>query len=656
MWQKVVIGLLTSFYALFPSHQKERDKMKIREKWQKQNNSIKVLMKKLKVHDTVVVAIAVLIALALCGGLIYLSTPIMTANAKEELENREKADSEQTMDKLDELKDYLTGLDQSITESQENLSEYYENSLLVEDEDDTADAVTEKVTVLGNDLKSVHEIIKSTETNIDSLRESIEKNKELTSTEITERYAEISSGLTEIENQYSSAKESTDRLIEDVKSQMESENSELSNEITDRYTDLLTSLNESSEMLSTQNTETIETFRTEIDTLSADLADRIDVLSSDMNSGFDAQASSVNDMNTAMNDRFDAQASSVNDMNTAMNDRFDAQESNVNDMNTVMNNRFDGVGRSMQITSDDLKNYINTQMDGFNSKFDQVFTSVSNGKRLLASALLTKNQVISQDATFLEIARAIEAIPTQIVLDNGSVAGNIEYDHHYHADGTGTECNETMVSASRAGGCYVAPVRHTHTASCYNVSYMTQYTTANSVTNLGVDHEDELGRTWYRYRCEYCGSEFVGTNPWHHESGDMDTAARRGGYMVDSIETRSLVCGMTEGQLLGYAPGCGLSNGQVVAARITFVDGYGYEPLPIVYPEFEAVPDEIGEYTIHTHYDVDIPDDYAASPEGSSDGAKDEIVAGSENKDEETESNAADGGIEDTGSDETSQP
>ena len=74
-------------------------------------------MKKLKMHDTVIVAIAVVIALVLCGGLIYLSTPMVTANAKEELENREKADNETTIEKLDELHEYLAGIDQSITDS-----------------------------------------------------------------------------------------------------------------------------------------------------------------------------------------------------------------------------------------------------------------------------------------------------------------------------------------------------------------------------------------------------------------------------------------------------------------------------------------------------------------------------------------------------------
>ena len=64
--------------------------MKIKDRFEKQNNSIRQLLKKLRRHDTVVVAIAVMIALVLCGGLIYLSTPAMAEAATLELEQSEK--------------------------------------------------------------------------------------------------------------------------------------------------------------------------------------------------------------------------------------------------------------------------------------------------------------------------------------------------------------------------------------------------------------------------------------------------------------------------------------------------------------------------------------------------------------------------------------
>ena len=71
----------------------------------KQNNSIKQLLSKLRKHDTVVVAISVLIALVLCGGLIYLSTPVVASTTAREYEESNRESSQQTKEKLSEIKD-----------------------------------------------------------------------------------------------------------------------------------------------------------------------------------------------------------------------------------------------------------------------------------------------------------------------------------------------------------------------------------------------------------------------------------------------------------------------------------------------------------------------------------------------------------------------
>ena len=70
-----------SFFESLAAKNKEGEVMNFKERMSKQNNSIKVLLRKLKRHDTIVVAIAVVIALALSGGLIYLTTPAVTASA-----------------------------------------------------------------------------------------------------------------------------------------------------------------------------------------------------------------------------------------------------------------------------------------------------------------------------------------------------------------------------------------------------------------------------------------------------------------------------------------------------------------------------------------------------------------------------------------------
>ena len=146
----------------------EKRKMNLKEKWAKQNNSVKLLLRKLKRHDTFVVAIAVVIAMILCGGLIYFSTPVVTATAKEELEASERENNEKTIEKLDELSEYLDGLDKSITDSKDSISSYYEkagkDSTLASEKntEKITNNVNEKVTGLGNNLTTLHETITNT--------------------------------------------------------------------------------------------------------------------------------------------------------------------------------------------------------------------------------------------------------------------------------------------------------------------------------------------------------------------------------------------------------------------------------------------------------------------------------------------------------------
>ena len=152
--------------------------MNLKERWTKQNNSIKLLLRKLRRHDTFVVAIAVVLALCLCGGLIYLSTPVMTATAREELEQTERENSEKTIEKLDELGAYLDGLDKTITENNDTVNNFYKkNSDSSEKNDENTEKITnnvnDKVSGLGRNLDDIHKTIADTKADIDNLKKRI---------------------------------------------------------------------------------------------------------------------------------------------------------------------------------------------------------------------------------------------------------------------------------------------------------------------------------------------------------------------------------------------------------------------------------------------------------------------------------------------------
>lgn len=478
--------------------------MNLKEKWTKQNNSVKMLLRKLKRHDTVVVAIAVVIAVVLCGGLIYLSTPVVAASAKDELVEAQTRDNEQTIEKLDELSEYLNGLDKSITESKDSMTSFYEKDGEKNTEKMT-NTVTEKVGNLGNDLAGLHDTITRTGTDIDKLREMIEKGGEDSDKSITEKFTNIYNNLEEIENTYNKTHENTKSLIEELENALKSGDDKLSKDLVDRYKELLNELTKSNEKLAEQNSDSLKELK---------------------------------------------------NVSTSINDQF-----------TDLNMSFQG-------DMTDLKGYISGEISGMNNKLDQVFQRVSNGKKLLASTLLTKNVEISEDATFAEIAKAIENIPVKIVLDKDDVPGEVVYEYHHHTDGNKTACDVEYVPIDCKGGCYTEPYVHKHTDDCYDISVTYTYYTTRGVEDRGFSHFTD-GVTNRYYRCSYCRAEFINDNPGHHETTTSESVAReRAENFPKTKVTKTLKCTKPEGTLLGYKTECNLIEGQVVSAKIVFADEY----------------------------------------------------------------------------------
>lgn len=516
--------------------------MNLKEKWTKQNNSVKMLLRKLKRHDTVVVAVAVVIAVILCGGLIYLSTPVVAASAKDELVEAQTKDNEQTIEKLDELSEYLNGLDKSITESKDSMTSFYAKDGEKNTEKMT-NTVTEKVGNLGKDFSSMHEVITKTESDIERLRELIEKGDAESGKSISENFTNIYNNLEEIENTYNKSQETTKELMEQIQKEMKSGDEKLSKELLENYKELLENLGKSSDMLTNQNSESLKTFKDEIGNMN--------ILITNM----------LNDMSS--------------EMSREMKNLDSSMSKGLGDLNLEMNSNFNNMSQSFTGNMTDLKNYLDNGLLGVNDKLDKVFQRVSNGKKLLASTLLTKNVQIREDATFAEISKAIESIPMKVVLDKDDIPGQVIYHYHYHVDGEDNICDEEYVPIERKGGCYTKEYVHTHTSACYNTSVTYSYGTSKSVKERGYSHDDSGGNQNRYYECEYCGLRFVNDNPSHAESTSNKSIAdsRAQGGITENVH-KSLNCSIPVGTLMGYQTTCNLIHGQIVAAKIVFSEGY----------------------------------------------------------------------------------
>ncbi|MBR4358739.1 MAG: hypothetical protein IKQ00_12540 [Butyrivibrio sp.] len=554
--------------------------MNLRERWEKQNNSVKLLMKKLRRHDTFVVTVAVVIALVLCGGLIYMSTPVVAASARDQVVEKENKNNEKTTEKLDELHNYLTDIDKMIVKNQKGIDSYYEktNNDRIEG-DKTTDTVKEKVVGLGTDLRNIHTSVNSTETRIESLKELIESGNGETREKAAKEFDAIGKDIENIKIEYENVKKQNKDLMEKlddaIRTEVKNGNEKISTDSIKRYEELLSKLTEFDKELEKRNVESVADLKSEFESLSEALGKRVDEKIDDYNSeskargeALDQKIENYNSDNKAMGDALGEKIENYNSESKARGDKIDERITNVNsDINNNINANINGI-----------KGYIDEKTAGISNKLDQVFQRVSNGKKLLASALLTKGVKIKEDATFMEFARAIEKIPTQVVVDSGDTAASIEYDYHYHKDGRGQNCGDNLVATDRYGGCFTTPVYHRHSDACYRTVNTYIISTTKDTRNRGHVKDYHDGTPVYSYECKYCGARFNDTHARHEETVySLEEARDRNGRVERVITDTVLVCNKNESTVEGYSPSCGFAHGQVVSAHIKFNGRYsGY--------------------------------------------------------------------------------
>ncbi|MCR5156998.1 MAG: hypothetical protein K6C96_09985 [Butyrivibrio sp.] len=572
--------------------------MNLKEKWSKQNNSVKLLLKKLKRHDTLVVGIAVVIATALCGGLIYLSTPVVTATAREELKQDEMANNEKTVEKLDELKEYLNGIDKTVAENQKNLSIYSEKTS--ENHKETGEltermtnTVTEKVVGLDKDMQELRNLINKTEASIEVLKQSMEKNgsdnRSKVEKEITNLYVE----LEKIENKYSETQENTKNLMVEIQSAVKSGNKDLSKEMQDRYQDLLDRLAQTDSKLTEQSKTSLADFKTELSSISNSINNNFARIDSTINNGMNSMSNEITGVNNkivGVNSEITNVKNGIagvnNEVSNVKNDiaGVNNEVSNVNNGIAGVNNEITNVNSEIVGVKGDLtelKSYIGTEMGSVNKQLKEVFTYVSDGKKLVASALLTKGIKVREDATFAEIAAGIMEFESEYTLPGGEIPGEVEYTYHYHTDASGAECDDELVGEDRKGGCYTKEVHHVHDRDCYETEIVYYYDTNKDVVMVSYEGDYYTGEAFYKFHCNFCGKTYVSTGSGHVEkTTSLNQVKNRNGVLKKSEEKKTKICAYEDDELEGYATSCGYIHGQVTGAKLKFKGkGVDYETV-----------------------------------------------------------------------------
>ncbi|MCL2050755.1 MAG: hypothetical protein FWG91_03340 [Lachnospiraceae bacterium] len=232
-------------------------------------------------------------------------------------------------------------------------------------------------------------------------------------------------------------------------------------------------------------------------------------------------------------------------------------------------------------------------------KLNDVFQFVSDGKRLLAAALLTKGQTVAETATFAELEAAVKAIETTIMLENKP--GLIEYIYHFHTiAGNGDTASENENSlnalereAGSAEGCFFAPAYHVHRDD-NGISREADYQAQNSGGCFteqkfsGFTHHVHSGCPQTAHRCgctsgsryTELGGAWAGCtgcrHAWHEppwpcqETVGHSWTCGNQPNNAGGFNFFGLSCAKTSEDIDAYGLGCGYVYGQIAGALITY--------------------------------------------------------------------------------------
>lgn len=332
-----------------------------------------------------------------------------------------------------------------------------------------------------------------------------------------------------------------------------------------------------------------------------------------------------------ISDNFASLYTEISSIGSSIFEHFEQLDNNVS-------NQYNNLTNIVNNDNEEIKGYLTEAFRNLNgsidNKFDAVFQRVSSGKKLLASALLTKGIYCPEDATFQRIYQSILDIPQELLIGVEQIPGDITYEYHYHKDGKGNTPHTEQVSIGQIGGCYsnpvyhvhtgdsrngggcfTKPINHTHAASCKRTTRNVRKVTGFNFTGQGTGHaccSSSHGQNWavFYYIDEvYIDGVLISSSNGQRDLGYSCGVCVNGkayGNAYDTTKTE-IICGYTEGingYDLGcgkttstaekYTPTCGCTDGQIIGAIIVYKKNALTQPLSIIYPE-DTIIEENGE-------------------------------------------------------------
>lgn len=441
-----------------------------------------------------------------------------------------------------------------------------------------------KVNEIRTDMESIHTDVTKTLEEISRIMQEMDAQKKQDNTDhkesiteinrINESVQSVNQTVSKLEDRLNTSYENLKNLVQEVRT-TEEKNRELwtqeQTQLTEQQKQLLKEVEESRQetirslaLVESNLKNMLESDMVQITaafgSLTAELQTRVQELSTllenrmnrvDQNlSGLDKNVTGLgnnifglNENVNGLNENVDGVGKNVESLFTRIGELDNGMQTNLTTLQQTFAKQFGDLNVSAGQNTEELKSYLEELNNGLKQDMNQVFTSVSNGKKKLASALLTKGVSTNEDATFAQLTEAILNIDQKLVIGVEEIPGTIRYQYHYHVDASGNQPHTEK--SDTAGGCYTGTHGHVHSVEdgCYKEESYHVHRDDCSGYPVWVDWAPGVEPYWgFIYTC-----------------GEPANATRR-----------MLICSKQAGSTDYYVPSCGLADGQIIGAEIVY--------------------------------------------------------------------------------------
>ena len=441
-----------------------------------------------------------------------------------------------------------------------------------------------KVNEIRTDMESIHTDVTKTLEEISRIMQEMDAQKKQDNTDhkesiteinrINESVQSVNQTVSKLEDRLNTSYENLKNLVQEVRT-TEEKNRELwtqeQTQLTEQQKQLLKEVEESRQetirslalvesnlknMMESDMVQITAAFgsltaelQTRVQELSALLENRMNRVDQNLSgldknvTGLGNNISGLNENVNGLNENVDGVGKNVESLFTRIGELDNGMQTNLTTLQQTFAKQFGDLNVSAGQNTEELKSYLEELNNGLKQDMNQVFTSVSNGKKKLASALLTKGVSTNEDATFAQLAEAILNIDQKLVIGVEEIPGTIRYQYHYHVDASGNQPHTEK--SDTAGGCYTGTHGHVHSVEdgCYKEESYHVHRDDCSGYPVWVDWAPGVEPYWgFIYTC-----------------GEPANATRR-----------VLICSKQAGSIDYYVPSCGLADGQIIGAEIVY--------------------------------------------------------------------------------------